>query len=592
MVYYFTSNVCEAQATIYVGKDKFENEELIKHGWDEDVWYRLPPADNFHADNLSSAHVYLRLKPGQEWDKLPAALVEDCAQLTKANSIEGNKKENVTVIYTPWANLLKNASMATGQVSFRDPKKTRTILVPSRLNAIVNRLMKTRTLASADGLFAEKEQHLSELRAKAREKAKEARKEEEKLKKERRDEKYAREHAYEDLMQGGDDEGAGGKRSNQEGWDEDDFINLTFDPWKGFKGEIYILVGSGEEVIDKVPPSLIGYYSPVFWMNGVDAVRAFADRMLVIRDQAGNIVPIEDRNAIEGGSQDYGTCWLRGSRVDEYPLLNDSSRALQRSGSSYTLALADPAFVMKGRFMDSNDQPLRPDGNGHLMSVPCADTRIAYNVLAAAPDSLSAFRISFTLTSLSRTPVEIPLSELCGLWYQLHLETLDVRPPMVWNDKSGRLVCPPGQPGCCICEPGAGTTTHEGKVKFVHYGTWTDSRNLEGLIHDPPNYTCYLGLKLGVGSCRLQNWNYSSAYTSINADESAKWPSKGFIELEPVLHGWDKVEGMLESQRPMPFFKLPQEIRDIVYDHIKLADNVGEVQFTFIPTRTNVQHAP
>jgi len=23
---------------IYMGKDKFENEDLIKHGWPEDVW--------------------------------------------------------------------------------------------------------------------------------------------------------------------------------------------------------------------------------------------------------------------------------------------------------------------------------------------------------------------------------------------------------------------------------------------------------------------------------------------------------------------------------------------------------------------------
>lgn len=84
--------------------------------------------------------------------------------------------------------------------------------------------MKTRTVASADGLFAEKEQHLSELRAKAREKAKEAMKEEERLKKERRDEKYRREHAYEDLMNGGEAETGGGKRSNQDGFDEDDFM--------------------------------------------------------------------------------------------------------------------------------------------------------------------------------------------------------------------------------------------------------------------------------------------------------------------------------------------------------------------------------
>jgi predicted ribosome quality control (RQC) complex YloA/Tae2 family protein len=36
-----------------MGKDKFENEELIKHAWPEDVW--------FHVDRESSAHVYIRL---------------------------------------------------------------------------------------------------------------------------------------------------------------------------------------------------------------------------------------------------------------------------------------------------------------------------------------------------------------------------------------------------------------------------------------------------------------------------------------------------------------------------------------------------
>lgn len=43
----------------------------------------------FHVDNLSSAHVYLRLRDGETWDNIPQKLVEDCAQLTKANSIEG-----------------------------------------------------------------------------------------------------------------------------------------------------------------------------------------------------------------------------------------------------------------------------------------------------------------------------------------------------------------------------------------------------------------------------------------------------------------------------------------------------------------------
>jgi len=81
MVYYFTSTVVDPPAFIYVGKDKVENEDLIKFGWDEDVW--------FHVDNLSSAHVYVRLQPGESWKSISKELLEDCAQLTKANSIEG-----------------------------------------------------------------------------------------------------------------------------------------------------------------------------------------------------------------------------------------------------------------------------------------------------------------------------------------------------------------------------------------------------------------------------------------------------------------------------------------------------------------------
>lgn len=58
------------------------DEELIKYGWDEDIW--------FHVDNLSSAHIYVRLPEGEDWEKMTKELLIDCAQLTKANSIEGN----------------------------------------------------------------------------------------------------------------------------------------------------------------------------------------------------------------------------------------------------------------------------------------------------------------------------------------------------------------------------------------------------------------------------------------------------------------------------------------------------------------------
>ncbi|KAJ1760576.1 hypothetical protein LPJ77_003860 [Coemansia sp. RSA 2523] len=157
MVLYFSSTADPA-AVIYMGKDKFENEDLIKHGWPEDVW--------FHVDKLSSAHVYLRLAKGQSWDSILPALVMDLAQLCKANSIEGNKKDDITIIYTPWSNLLKRGDMATGQVSFKNPRTVKRIHVPARDNAIVNRLNKTKREVFPDLALARMDRDKEESRVK------------------------------------------------------------------------------------------------------------------------------------------------------------------------------------------------------------------------------------------------------------------------------------------------------------------------------------------------------------------------------------------------------------------------------------------
>ncbi|KUL86598.1 hypothetical protein ZTR_04173 [Talaromyces verruculosus] len=183
MVYYFVSNVVSPSATIYVGKDKFENEELIKHGLESDV----------------CAHVYLRLREGETWENIPKELLEDCAQLTKANSIEGNKKDNITVIYTPWANLMKNASMATGQVSFHNPKQVKKVFVAVRQNPIVNRLNKTRVEKFPD-LQAEKEEILKKQRKEERRAREDKKLAEKKERQEREQLKWQKEHAYDDLF--------------------------------------------------------------------------------------------------------------------------------------------------------------------------------------------------------------------------------------------------------------------------------------------------------------------------------------------------------------------------------------------------------
>ena len=112
MVFYFTCS--DARYTIYMGRDKYENEHLIKYGWPEDLW--------FHVDKMSSAHVYLRLPPGDGIDDIPEAIIEECAQLTKANSIEGCKVGNVPIVYTMWENLRKTGDMDVGQAKAPDHK--------------------------------------------------------------------------------------------------------------------------------------------------------------------------------------------------------------------------------------------------------------------------------------------------------------------------------------------------------------------------------------------------------------------------------------------------------------------------------------
>ncbi|KAF3684271.1 Coiled-coil domain-containing protein 25, partial [Capsicum annuum] len=148
MVFYFKARPEAGDYTIFMGLDKYENEELIKYGFPEDIW--------FHVDKMSSAHVYLRLNKGQTFDDIPEGVLEDCAQLVKANSIQGNKVNNVDIVYTPWQNLKKTASMDVGQVSFHNPKMVRTVRVEKRINEIVNRLNRTKVERKPD-LKAERE---------------------------------------------------------------------------------------------------------------------------------------------------------------------------------------------------------------------------------------------------------------------------------------------------------------------------------------------------------------------------------------------------------------------------------------------------
>lgn len=166
----------------------------MKFAWEGDVW--------FHADKHSSAHIYLRCPAGMSYETIPEQLLIDAAQLTKANSIEGNKKDNVTIIYTPSSNLKKDGSMDTGQVAFHKAKNVRRIMVKSRENAIINRLNKTKEARQPD-LEAELRDHEIQKQRTAKERFLAAKREEEKRSRELKALKEAKDAGYRDFLTDG-----------------------------------------------------------------------------------------------------------------------------------------------------------------------------------------------------------------------------------------------------------------------------------------------------------------------------------------------------------------------------------------------------
>lgn len=170
-------------------------------------------------DNLSSAHVYLRMPAGMTWETIPEQVLIDAAQLTKANSIEGNKRDGVTVIYTPSSNLRKDGSMDVGQVSFHKPKLVKKVLIKTRENVIVNRLNKTKEVKLPD-LEAEQRAHLIEKNRTAKEFFLQNKKEEERRARELKAVKDERDRGYSDFLT--DDMIAGNSNDREDGYDPDD----------------------------------------------------------------------------------------------------------------------------------------------------------------------------------------------------------------------------------------------------------------------------------------------------------------------------------------------------------------------------------
>ena len=173
------------------GRDKYENEDLLEYGWPEDVW--------FHVDNFSSAHVYLRCPPGVDASNIPPAVVKQCCQIVKNNSIEGSKRASVFVVYTQYPNLHKDKQrMEIGAVGYHDRKLVHRVSV-EKDKEMVKRLEKTKEERVVD-LPKERRRRDEEERRRKKNAYKEAARQKRELEEKRKKEAY--DNSYDRLFDG------------------------------------------------------------------------------------------------------------------------------------------------------------------------------------------------------------------------------------------------------------------------------------------------------------------------------------------------------------------------------------------------------
>lgn len=98
---------------IQIGKNKFENDELVRNASPNDIW--------FHIANAHSCHVILITRNENIKTKaLPKQVLKRCACLCKSNS-SSNSIKNCEIIYTSISNI--ECTDVLGQVIATNTKK-------------------------------------------------------------------------------------------------------------------------------------------------------------------------------------------------------------------------------------------------------------------------------------------------------------------------------------------------------------------------------------------------------------------------------------------------------------------------------------
>ena len=383
--------------------------------------------------------------------------------------------------------------------------------------------------------------------------------------------------------------------------------NLSLDLWKGFSNTVCINVQLSETTLSSETPPLIGFISACLDWYKVPSLWAFTDGPLAIWDQSGRKIDITSHlHACSESSEPDAVQYVRGKRINSYEIDRLCQRLLKvlrsklKTGISYCLSFREKTYPMRAARCDSHSRRLHPGADDCWVDVECEDSKVWFDVLASTPpprlqaalstckilrpnDAHPVHWITIKVTSLDKKPIRVKMPDPnlemnhTGLssWLKLHdLRKRYVSNSLYYGSQGRQQAWQRNKEEILQDCPG---------VLIFYQGTsWT-------FYYEPPAKAWYadpnvardLYIKFVAEQSGFSTWEYLDDGVD-HGNASIQSLDNGRIEFDPVLAGWDEIEEMLEREKPLPLFRLPFELRLMIYEYLKFGEDAGLARITWL----------
>lgn len=404
--------------------------------------------------------------------------------------------------------------------------------------------------------------------------------------------------------------------------------NTVLDLFRGFSTPIHLEIGCNEG-------KNVNYYFPVFveptaapWSDNIDLGRALQMGLLEIaddNDRAVSVEPVDQELEILGADLQKA----EPTYHEIHPLWKVNARLLSRlrqcllPGKQYKLRFCGPHFTIWSKFenrkstdhaslipskwpedernqMICDPEPL-PFTVVRGVRVPRFTASFSTSSSKCYLDNPRPFFVTLKVTSLEDRPVTVFLQSYdfaAGAypdeWYPRTSfldDVIDILDEEVgkwgvfyynvgrFDEESSKRVALP------LLQFNKGTSY----TRIVGFSLEELSKHECKWPHDFGGLTPGKTYKIASGTMGYVTWDYGRAHELREKyPNQGDWDKHGPIIFEPVSAVALTIKAIFEREKPKPFFSLPLELRDQVYEYMRWSERANEVRFTAKESREPV----